>query len=138
LSSLTLEDRLELADLPVRYARCADGPDLDGLARCLSPDAEYDASGIPGGAVHEGRDAFVAFVAAAHARVDAPQHFVTNVSIEEHDTYVTCHCYVFAPLLAENGGTFVGVRWEDHVVRTSEGWRIRRRRVHPVWRLAAR
>lgn len=137
MSNLTLEDRLAIAELPVRYARCADGPDHDGLARCLTLDAQYDASHIPGGIVHEGREAVVAFVTAAHERLDAPQHFVTNVLVEDRDTYVSCQSYVFTPLLAEGGGTFIGVKWDDQVVRTAEGWQIRRRTVQPVWRVRA-
>ena len=135
MSNLTWEDRHAIADLPVRYARCVDRRDLHGVAECFTRDADYDTSIIPGGMVHQGRDAVVSLVAKAIAGLGSTQHFISNVLVDDHGAGVACHSYVLASHASETGDvTLVGVMQEDEVVCTADGWKIRRRAIQPLWK----
>ena len=131
---LTADDRLDIAELPARYADALDRLQPENLHRVFTPDAVWE---VVGGTVRlVGLEAIMAFMGRPDVHPGA--HLMTNVYIDE----------VVAD--QRDGGRLVRLRsrgvypvgpsdpkqptavfyghYDDDVVRTNAGWRIRHRR----------
>jgi hypothetical protein len=130
---LTTEDRLDIAELPGRYADALDRRQPHRLSEVFTTDAVWE---IVGSMRLDGLDEIMAFMGRDDVHPGA--HLMTNVYIGE----VTDDPRGGGPLVhlrsrgvypvgpsdrANPCGVFYG-RYEDDVVRTDDGWRIRHRR----------
>src|SRR5581483_2694029 len=83
------------------------------------------------GGVNTGAATIAAFCRSALAGLDASQHLITNEVVELDGDRGRARCYFQAQHVyrgAEGGDHYlVGGTYEDELVRTPEGWRIRRR-----------
>jgi hypothetical protein len=75
--------------------------------------------------------------AAIHVPFQATQHVTTNHQVAVDADQATCLSYVqgrFIREVAEGGNMFESGGWyDDGLVRTADGWRIRRRLCRMVW-----
>lgn len=130
-----LADRLEVADLLRRYATALDSRDWDLLASVFTDDGAADYGEL--GGVNTGAATIAAFCRSALAGLDASQHLITNEVVELDGDRGRARCYFQAQHVyrgAEGGDHYlVGGTYEDELVRTPEGWRIRRRTLLPTW-----
>lgn len=131
-----LLDRQEIVDLTISYCRALDNLDWELLGSCFTDDAVLDVG--PWGR-HKGREAIVALCSPLFPGMDRTQHIVGNhvVEITGDDAQGTC-CLVAEHLLrtVEGGGDQTTTRglYHDRFVRTTDGWRIRDRRLEITWR----
>ena len=132
-----IEDRTAIEDVIVRYAQAVDGHDDELLASCFTDDATASFAGVsagPGGA------AIAAFLDAAMGSPRAEStHRVANIAvrIEGAEAHATSSAVVYALRGEPTQLRLRGITYRDDLVRTSAGWRIRRR-VHSVaWEGAA-
>lgn len=129
---LTADDRLDILELPGRYAEALDTLHPDQLSDVFTDDAVWE---IEGGRIRlVGLDEIKAFMGRDDVHPGA--HLMTNPFIAAVDgsgpqTVVhlkTRGIYPVGPSDSKNpGGVFYG-RYEDEIVRTDGGWRIRLRR----------
>jgi ketosteroid isomerase-like protein len=127
-----LVDRQAIRDLVTRYACAVDRRDFDAVAACFTPDAEADYTYFKGpiGVVLEKIRAGVGGFAMT-------MHVVGNHLAEVHgdeaasETYAICHHR--RPGASDGVDLVVAMRYLDELVRTTEGWRIRRRRATVEW-----
>ena len=133
---MSVEDRLAIQDLLARYADIVDGRDFDRLDELFTADAhiDYTATGAIAGDLDATkrflRDALAAFVRSQHM-MGLP---VISIDGDRATARTPCH----NPMVLDNGdGTasvwLIGIRYEDELVRTSGGWRIRRRSLQRVY-----
>ena len=112
-----LADRLAIVDLLHRYATGLDTKDWDLLASGFTADGVADYGALGG--------------------LDASQHIITNEVIELDGDRATARCYFQAQHVftgAEGGDNFlVGGTYDDEIVRTVDGWRIRHRTLTATW-----
>lgn len=129
---ITADDRLAIIDAVHRWSHVADGPAAEGLDEVMTADATFT---IAGGLSLSGRDAITDHLAreAAARPVQTRRHVRNPVfEIVTADRVVTRSYY----LLTGVAGTgfakplATGV-YEDELVPTSDGWRIRSRTAHP-------
>jgi 3-phenylpropionate/cinnamic acid dioxygenase small subunit len=117
--ALTAADRIELHELAARYCDLLDARDWPGLATVFTEDAVFDLTDVDAGTL-EGLDAIRAFM---DGTTHPLAHLITNIRVLDGEP-VRLRSRVLA--IAEDrrvrSGTYV-----DQVVRTAEGWRIRRR-----------
>ena len=77
-------------------------------------------------------------VMAALATLDASQHLISNHQVAVDGDTARCRCQLSAQHVRrglEGGETFiVGGRYDDDLVRTPAGWRIRHRTLTIEWR----
>jgi hypothetical protein len=129
---LTADDRLDIAELPARYADALDFLEPERLREVFTTDAVWEA----GSTRLVGLDEIMAFMGRDDVHPGA--HLLLNLYIEsvtedprDGGPLVRLRSrgvYPVGPSDRKNpSGVFYG-RYEDDVVRTSDGWRIRHRR----------
>ena len=134
-----VEDRQEIADLLVRYARAVDDGDDEQLARCFTADAEATFAGVPAGVGGRAITSFLRSTMGTATRL-ASTHNVANITVtvrgDEADAISNAVVYGVRGDPPEMRAR--GVRYDDLLVRTPDGWRIKRRTHRPHWEAAAR
>ena len=129
-----LRDRLAIQDVLVRYGMALDDRDWERLSTCFLPDAVADYGG-PDDQV--GYPKIEETCRAALGRLDGSQHFISNFEITVDGDTARSRCYLMAQHVrnsAEGGPHFtVAGTYRDELVRTSDGWRIRRRELITTW-----
>jgi len=133
MKSMTLQeiaDRIEIDDLLTRYATALDTKDWDLYASCFTPDAsiDYSSSGGIKGKLPEVK----AWLAQIMPTFPMTQHLVANRVIVVQGDTATCRSYLFNPMGLPDDANglllfFEGGYYNDTLVHTPEGWRIRER-----------
>jgi hypothetical protein len=135
-----LEDRTQISEQVIKYAVGVDRRDWDMFADCFTDPvyADFSAGGMPAETV--ARDVLVARISAALNGFTATQHLSPNHVIEfdaSNPDRAVCHSYMFAQHLLEGAddGDYYLLRgsYTNHMLRTSEGWRIERILQHRSW-----
>ena len=131
LSLAEVSDRIEIQDLLTRYTVAIDTKDWKVLDTCFTPDAELDyrSTGGTRGAYPEVR----AWLEKALAAFPMTVHYISNSTVELEGDTARARTYVINPMgfPKEDGSLHiftVGGYYVDELVRTPEGWRIRKRR----------
>ena len=128
-----LEDRALISERVIKYAVAVDGRDWEMFADCFTDPvhADYSENGRP--AADFARDDLVGIVREALSRFTATQHLSPNHLIEfdeNNPDRAICHSYMYAQhhLERPEGNEFVLLRgsYTNHMLRTSDGWRIER------------
>ncbi len=125
------EEQAQIGEVLVRYATGIDRRDWSLFRTCWTEDveADYGAAGSFSGA-----NSICEFMAATHERMGDTFHRLSNVVIELDGDTATARSYFHAVLMIRRDDPnrwvdFLGY-YDDDFVRTPEGWRIRRRKVH--------
>jgi hypothetical protein len=122
-----------IAALLHRYALACDERDFDTLRACFTPDASAEYSGVP---LAPGVNHIVEHLRALN-RVPLTQHVVGTVSVEVAGERARATSYATAHIVrpAGDGHEVVhrGLRYDDGLVLTSEGWRIHQRVHRVLW-----
>jgi ketosteroid isomerase-like protein len=121
-------DRAAIRDLVTRYAVAVDAKDWPAVRACFTPDATCDDSWFEGDL-----DTVVGAIERGLARFESTTHLVGNhlAAVDgDHataETYTLCH----HRFRTADGAIdrIAALRYLDALVRTPEGWRIRRRDV---------
>lgn len=126
-------DRAAVVAVVHRYALACDDHDWAALRSCFTPDAEAEYSGVrlPAGVEH------IVDHVRGLAALPATQHVVGTVCVEAAGDRARAASYTTAHLVrpAGDGHEVVhrGLRYDDELVRTGDGWRIRRRLHRVLW-----
>ncbi|HKV19245.1 MAG TPA: nuclear transport factor 2 family protein [Mycobacterium sp.] len=129
-----MTDRDDLVELTIRYATAIDTGQYSLLTTVFTDDAHVDY-GVVG--QWTGGAAVAAFMEAAHVFAAHTMHRMTNQAIDVDGDTATMRTYVDALILLEDGSGANPVGYyDDHAVRTRDGWRLVRRSYTSV-RLAA-
>lgn len=126
------EDELAIRDLANRYARMIDRRDWPELPRVFTPDCELSGQG---------------YLMRGHAELDAGLRKIDMFSATQHCVLnqVTCldgdratgEFYCIANHIHERDGVQykldMGIRYDDHYLRTPDGWRLARRVLNLIW-----
>ena len=117
----------------VRYATSLDDRDWERLATCFTEDAVADY----GRGVFEGPEAIVALCRRMLEPLRVSQHLLGSFEIEVSGETAASRCYFQAqhvrPGLAAGDTFILAGTYEDALARTSEGWRIRHRKLVATW-----
>ena len=121
------EDRQDIADVLVRYATGIDRRDWPLFRTVFTDDCELDY-GVIG--TWKGVDAVTDFMEKTHELAGHTLHRLSNQVIEVDGDKAVARTYVDALIMVGDEGAGVnGVGfYDDEIVRTSDGWRIARRR----------
>lgn len=120
-----MTDRIEIADVLLRYATAIDSRDWTLFRTCFTDDATFDYGGI---GTWQSPEAITAYMRASHS--GPSMHRLTNFVIEVTGETATARTYVDAIVMGPAGfGTIESFGWyDDQLARTPTGWRIRHRR----------
>jgi hypothetical protein len=129
--SLTADDRLEIYEVIALHGHLSDAGAYDRFDEVFTPDLTVDATDLgraPLSAPDPSRPRLDMYVAASH-RLGAQgplAHHVTNVIVRPDGDGARAWSKGFA---LNQDGSVASFTYEDHLVRTGLGWRIRQRRV---------
>ncbi len=130
---MDVHDRLAIVDLTHAYCWALDTHQWDDLRQVFLPDAHA----VLGGSDLLGIDAIIARVQLALTPLDDSQHMVSTHQISVDGDRATSRCYLHAQHVRHGavGGSnyIVAGRYEDNLVRTTEGWRIADRSLIVMW-----
>jgi 3-phenylpropionate/cinnamic acid dioxygenase small subunit len=122
-------DAEAIRDLLVRYATAVDTRDWTLFRTCFTHDATTDYGEIGGWSDIEG---ITSFMEEAHMGFGPSNHMLSNFVIEVEEDRSSAASYVHVVLAFAHDPTSwvdsVG-RYDDKLVRTTDGWRIAERRV---------
>ncbi len=134
-----LEDRAHISERVIKYAMAVDRADWEMFADCFTDPVhvDYSENGLP--AADFACDELVGIVRGALSGYTATQHLSPNhvIEFDENDPdRAICHSYMYAQHLEgpEGDDSFVlRGSYTNHMVRTSDGWRIERLIQHVSW-----
>lgn len=128
-------DRSAIRDLVTRYAVAVDRKDWAAVRACFTADATCDYAWFQGDL-----PTVLGLIERGLARFESTTHLVGNHLAEVDgdtataETYTLCHHRFRSPEGAID--RVAALRYLDGLVRTAEGWRIRRRDVVVDWERA--
>jgi len=127
-----LADRQAIRDLVTRYACAVDRRDFDAVGACFTPDADTDYTFFAGPIAE-----VLEKIRAGVSGFAMTMHVLGNHLAEVHGDTATSEtyavCYHRRPGVPDGAQLVVAMRYLDELVRTSAGWRIRRRRATVEW-----
>lgn len=127
------EDRADIIDLTHRYCWALDTNQWHELDDVFLPDATAQLG------THECKDLDQIKQVCSNAlgKLDDSQHIVATHQVAVDGDTATSRCYLHAQHVrrgASQGPHYiVGGRYEDDLVRTTAGWRIKRRILTVMW-----
>lgn len=127
------DDRAEIAAVLHRYALACDDRDFDAVRACFTADARAEYSGVrlPAGVEH-----IIEHLRALEA-LPLTQHVVGTVAVDlagaraRATSYATAH--IVRPVGDGHEVLHRGLRYDDELVWTPSGWRIRDRVHRALW-----
>ena len=130
--ALSADDRLDILELPGRYAEALDTLQPDDLHTVFTDDAVWE---VEGGRVHlDGLTAIAEFMGQPDVHPGAhimANPFISEVGEDEQGRPMarlkTRGVYPVGPSDPRNPSAVFYGRYEDEIVRTDAGWRIRHR-----------
>jgi hypothetical protein len=130
MSTRELSDRLRIHDLLVRYTVAIDTKDWALLDTCFTPDAHLDYTSA--GGVAGDYPKVRAWLEKALAPFAVTVHAISNSVVEIEGDEASARTYVHNPMAFPNpDGSLhiftVGAHYNDKLVWTDQGWRIRER-----------
>lgn len=125
------EDSQDIRDVLIRYATGIDRRDWPLFRTVFTDDCELDYGEI---GHWRGVDAVVEFMVAAHEMAGHTLHRITNDAVSVDGDAATAHTYVDALIMSQDNTSGVNAAgfYDDELIRTDTGWRIRRRRFTTV------
>jgi SnoaL-like protein len=130
------DDRVAVVALLHRYAVACDERDFDTLRGCFTPDARAEYSGVR---LTAGVDHIIEHLRGLEG-VPLTQHVVGTVTVEVTGDAARATSYATAHIVRPVGGghevVHRGLRYDDELVRTGGGWRIRDRVHRALWSTA--
>lgn len=128
----TIADQLAIQSLLARYAFGWDSRDYELVASLFCEDAVIDYDSLP--PITNGFAGFLEISSGVLAHLVSTQHFIANIDVVVDGDRATSTAYVQATHVAEDGRKFVGAgRYDDQLVRTTEGWKINARTFRRQW-----
>ncbi|WP_205622980.1 nuclear transport factor 2 family protein [Sciscionella marina] len=139
ISVRRLQDRAEISDVQLGYARGTDSHDWELFRSCFTDEVEVDFSeGFGQPVVRLSADDWVTETAPRMESFEATQHMITNLVITfDSDDRATCVAYVRAshhlPNNTGDSDQIVYGYYTNRFERTSNGWRIAKIKLTALW-----
>lgn len=128
---LSLDDRLAVSDVLIRYATGIDSRDWAALRSCFADDCEADYGDF---GQWRSADEITAWMATTHDPLGPTLHRISNVVVEHRAGVVQSRCYVHGTIVFPDRSAAVHAYgwYDDEFVKVGTEWRIVRRRFTPV------
>ena len=133
LIQLLLDER-DITSVLHRYAAALDQKDWALFSTCFveNATAHYETIGTL-----EGYAAIESLCRSALMNMSVTQHLIGNVDITVEGDTARSSCYLHGqhvrPKTPGGDNNIIAGQYQDELVRTTQGWRIRRRTLHVWW-----
>jgi ketosteroid isomerase-like protein len=129
-----IADKQEITEICYRYGLALDRRDWAALAALFTPDADAFYLDMPPA---HGYKAIEDTCRTALEPLSATQHLISNVVVRLDGDRAESTCYLQAQHVktgTAGGDNFIiAGRYDDKLLRTPDGWRIRERRLQLIW-----
>ena len=137
MSLSSLEDRVAIEDLFVRYTTALDRGDVDTIVDCFTPDGSLDSPAVGSHAGHAAIRGFAERFARFNQRGSQLRHVISNLAVEIDGNRAKATCYLLNILTRDGKSRLLAPgRYECDLVKSADGqWRFQRRVVildHPI------
>lgn len=125
-----LVEKQRIIEVGLRYASAVDTRDVERFLTCFTPDAHWYSD------VHDarGHDQIAEALRRTIALLDATQHVATNFEVTlDGDRAHMRSCYIATHVRAPLEPFVLAGAYDDVLVKTADGWRIRERRLTIQW-----
>jgi SnoaL-like domain len=127
-------DSLSIRATIERYFFAVDSKNLEALLHCFTSDAQAEYHcGTAEHRVIIGGEEICADVYAGCGRFASSSHCVANSSVEILDDFADTDTFAVAHVLMGGNMLVRGLRYQDRLRRTPNGWRIHLRKHAPQW-----
>lgn len=130
-----IADRFEITDLLHRYAAAIDAGSWDVLDTVFTADATIDYSAMGGVAL--AFPEMKEWLAKMISNVPGKMHLIANIEITvaaDRQTASSTAYLLNAMVFSPEATTLIGGKYNDTLLRTTDGWRISDRRLDMVWK----
>lgn len=136
MSTIALDDRIEIQDLLVRYCHVLDDRDWSALPSLFTADAVLDFTAF--GGPRCGVAALADFLRGVALQVPAWQHTVSTLLLTVDGDRIKSRCAAQVMMISTNDDgsdrvLFSGLWYRDTLARTPQGWRIAERIQQRSW-----
>jgi len=133
----SIEDRLAINDLFVRYTTALDRGDVETIVDCFTPDGSLDSPAVGSHSGHAAIRTFAERFAAFNKRGSQLRHVISNLAAEIDGDRARATCYLLNVLTRDGESRLLAPgRYECDLVKSADGqWRFQRRVVildHPI------
>lgn len=135
LSLEEINDRIEIIDMLHRYAGAIDAGEWDVLDTVFTPDAPIDYSAMGGASLPFGE--MKPWLESMISHVPGRMHLISNIQVafsSDRKTATSTAYLMNAMVFSPDNTTLIGGVYNDSLVRTTDGWRVRERRLDMVWK----
>jgi 3-phenylpropionate/cinnamic acid dioxygenase small subunit len=134
--ALTLQDESDIGKVLIAYATGIDSRDFKLFRTCFADDAQSTYNMGPGTKPMSWStgEALTQFMVDAHLDFGYTLHHITNIVIKPAPEGATARSYVHAVLMKKDGSDGMDVHgfYDDVLVKTKDGWKIKTRVSHTV------
>jgi len=131
-----LLDRQAIRDLVTRYACAIDRRDFDTVAACFTPDATTDYTFFAG-PIRDVLEKIRAGVSGFAMTMHVLGNHLADVRGDEATSETYAVCYHRRQGATGGADLAVAMRYLDELIRTADGWRIRKRHATVEWQQSA-
>lgn len=136
MSTIAIDDRIEIQDLLVRYCHALDDRDWAAFEQLFTADAIIDFSAF--GGPRCGAPALAEFLRGVAAQVPGWQHTISTLLLSGSGDRIQSRCAAQVMMVTKNDDgsdrvNFNGLWYRDRLVRTPRGWRIAERVQQRSW-----
>ena len=133
-----LMDRSEISDVVIRYATGIDMRDWQAYLSCFTDEVDIDFTSWSGGSpVHLTAKQWTKIVRRAISGFKSTQHISSNHVITVNGDEATCISYMqaqhYLPTEAGSNCFTLGGFYTNTLVRTSQGWKIKKCKLTVTW-----
>jgi uncharacterized protein (TIGR02246 family) len=124
----SIEDRLAINDLFVRYTTALDAGDVETVVGCFTADAVLESPAIGVISGHEAIRAFAGRFAKLRESGAQFRHMISNLAAEIEGAQARATCYLLVLITRDgNSHPLPPGRYECELVKEDGQWRFRRR-----------
>ena len=128
MTALSIEDRLAIEDLFVRYTTALDAGDVETVVGCFTADAVLESPAIGAISGHPAIRAFAERFAAQRAGGTQFRHMVTNIAAELDGGRARASAYLLVFITRDgNSRRLPPGRYQCALVKEGGAWRFSRR-----------
>jgi uncharacterized protein (TIGR02246 family) len=126
----SIEDRLAINDLFVRYATALDDGDVEGIVSCFTEDGALESPVVGVRSGRAGIRAFAEQFAAFHAGGAQLRHVLTNLAVTVDGNTARATCYL-VNIITRDGQSRMGPpgRYDCRLARVNGAWLFQHRLV---------
>lgn len=130
MATPTVEDRLLIYDLFVRYTTALDAGDVETIVDCFTADGALESPAVGTYSGHDGIRDFARRFARFRENGSQLRHMISNLAVEQEGERARATCYLLTAITRNGASRLLAPgRYDCRLVKSGGRWRFRHRLV---------